>query len=71
MTHDKQRIFETILSQVKEAFDRWYQGDPFGYLGLMAEEMTYFSPFGNSLMDGKGAVTAAIAPIEGQIHGQY
>jgi hypothetical protein len=71
MTQDKQSIFNSISSQVKAAFDRWYQGDPFGYLDLMAEEMTYFSPFANSLVDGKGAVVAAIAPIEGQIHGLY
>jgi hypothetical protein len=33
----------------------------------MADEMTYFSPFMNSILDGKSAVYAAIAPIEGQI----
>jgi hypothetical protein len=37
-------------------------------LELMGEEMTYFSPFMNNLVDGKSAVETIIAPIEGQIH---
>ena len=68
MTNDKQAVFETILAQTEAAFGRWYQGDPSGYLDIMAEEMTYFSPFENSRVDGKSAIEALIAPIEGEIH---
>lgn len=67
MTNDEQRVSEMILSQLEGAFERWYSGDPFGYLALMSEEMTYFSPFLNKRLDGKQAVAAVIEPIEGQI----
>ena len=68
MTNDKQIAFNTILAQAKTTLGRWYQGDPFGYLDCMAEEMTYFSPFEKNRVDGKSAVEALIAPIEGAIH---
>lgn len=68
MTDDKQKVFDTLLAQDKAAFERWYQGDPFAYLDIMADEVTYFSPFANSILDGKSTVYAAIAPAEGQIH---
>jgi len=68
MTGDKQSVFDNIIAQNKAAFERWYQGDPFGYLDIMADEMTYFSPFVNSILDGKSAVYAAVTPAEGQIH---
>ena len=67
MSNKKQDIFETILSQDQAAFERWYKGDPSAVVALMAEEMTYFSPFENSLLDGKKALEAAFAPIVGQI----
>lgn len=68
MTNDEQSVFETILLQARTAFERWYQGDPFAYLELMAEEVTYFSPYVSSRVEGKSAVEAIVAPIEGQIH---
>jgi len=68
MSNDLQNVFETILGQYESALERWYRGDPFGWLELMGEEMTYFSPFMNTLIDGKSAVETIIAPIEGQIH---
>jgi hypothetical protein len=68
MTNDKEVIFETIRARLNKALERWYQGDPFGWLELADEEMTYFSPFMNSRLDGKSAVVANIAPAEGQIH---
>ena len=68
MSNDSQNVFETILTQSETALERWYRGDPFGYLDLMAEEMTYFSPFMNTIIDGKSANEAMIAPLAGQIH---
>ena len=67
MGNDKQDVLETILAQDQAAFERWYKGDPWAYVGLMAEEMTYFSPFENRLIDGKKAIEAGLAPIVGQI----
>jgi hypothetical protein len=68
MTNDQQEVFETILSQLKASLERWYLGDPYGWLENMAEEMTYFSPFTNSRLDGRRAVEANVAPVEGQIY---
>lgn len=63
-----QDVLDIILDQLGEALDRWYKGDPDGYLEFMDEEMSYFSPFVDTLLDGKEAVVANIAPIKGQIH---
>jgi len=68
MTDNKQRVFEIILAQYERAIERWYKGDPYGLLELMDDEFTYFSPFTNQRVDGKSAVEASFAPIEGQIH---
>jgi hypothetical protein len=68
MTGNKQKVFEIILEQYEGAVERWYNGDPFGLLELMDEEMTYFSPFANHRVDGKSAIEALFAPIAGQIH---
>jgi hypothetical protein len=67
MGNDKQVVLETILSQGQPAFERWYKGDPSAFVALMAEEMTYFSPFENNLLDGKKTLEAAFAPLVGQI----
>lgn len=67
MSGDKEAVLETLLAQLEPVFDRWYEGDPYGYLDLMDEEFSYFSPFVSTLLDGKEAVVANIAPFEGQI----
>lgn len=64
----KQEVLDVILDQLEAVFDRWYKGDPYGWLDLMDDEMSYFSPFVNKILDGKEAVVANVAPIEGQIH---
>jgi ketosteroid isomerase-like protein len=67
MGNDKQDVLETLLAQGQPAFERWYKGDPLAYMALMADEMTYFSPFENSLLDGKKTLEATFAPLVGQI----
>jgi hypothetical protein len=67
MTEDKQRVFEIILAQYRNAVERWYRGDPYGMLEHMDEEITYFSPFANHLVEGKSAIESLFVPIVGQI----
>lgn len=68
MRTDNEAVLETLLSQLEPVFDRWYKGDPYGWLDLMDDEMSYFSPFVDTLLDGKEAVVANVAPFAGQIH---
>ena len=68
MSTKEQEVLQTLLNQLEPVFERWYRGDPFGWLELMDDDMSYFSPFENELLDGKEAVVANVAPIEGQIH---
>lgn len=37
-----QHAVEAILALERSALDRWSQGDPFGYLEIHAEDVTYF-----------------------------
>ena len=67
MTNNEE-VFETLHAQATAVMERWYKGDPFGWLDNMADEATYMSPFEKHRIDGKGALVDLIAPAEGQIH---
>ena len=67
MLEVNEKVYQSIYKQLQATLDRWYKGDPFGWLDLIAEEMTYFSPFFNERLDGKEAVYENVAPAEGQI----
>ena len=64
---DQQDVLETILAQERPALERFYNGDPFGYAELFADELTYFDPGSGGRMDGISALKEYYAPIEGQI----
>ena len=64
----KEKEFNDIYTQAESVMERWYKGDPFGWLDNMAEEMTYLSPFEKHRIDGKSTIVALMSPIEGQIH---
>lgn len=58
-------IAEHIISLERSALDRWVRGDPDGYLNLYANTATYFDPFREKRIDGRDALSAAIAPMRG------
>ena len=56
-----------VIAMERAALDRWGNGDPSGYLEIMAREVTYFDPFQEKRIDGDVAMRVMLAPITGQI----
>ena len=56
-----------IIAIERAALDRWGNGDPQGYLGIMAPEVTYFDPLQDARIDGRESMNALLAPWTGKI----
>ena len=61
------RQSETIIALERGALDRWGKGDPEGYLGLYAPEVTYFDPMQEGRVNGAAALRALYGPIKGMV----
>ncbi len=57
-----------IIALDRGALERWNNGDPSGYMDLLADDATYFDPSLKQRMDGKEALVAMLEPIRGKIH---
>ncbi|NIM51750.1 MAG: DUF4440 domain-containing protein [Gemmatimonadales bacterium] len=58
---------ETIIAQERAALERWYDGDPAGYIAYHADDATYFDPATQARLDGIGALREYLAPLEGKV----
>jgi ketosteroid isomerase-like protein len=56
-----------IIAMERAALDRWGNGDPHGYLEIMAPEVTYFDPTQDARVDGLASVNALLVPWTGKI----
>jgi ketosteroid isomerase-like protein len=63
MNHD-------ILSLEEQAMERWRNGDPWGFVELSAEDITYIDPGLTSPITGLEKYGAYMKQIEGQVHYQ-
>ena len=61
---------ETILSLEKAAMERWRNGDPWGFVELCAEEVSYIDPGQDKPMLGLPDFTAYMQALEGKIRYQ-
>jgi len=61
---------ETILSLEQGAMERWRNGDPWGFVEISAEDITYVDPGLTKLILGRAEFTAYMERVEGQIHYQ-
>ena len=61
---------ETILSLEKSAMERWRNGDPWGFVELYAEDMSYIDPVLTKPILGLAEFTAYMKRLEGEIHYQ-
>lgn len=57
----------TILSQLNAALERWYDGDPWGYADLYAEDFTYFDPYTNDRLTSRAEMRSHYETIEGTV----
>lgn len=64
---DKNREDEIVRLE-RAALDRWGRGDPEGFLGTYAPEITYFDPMQPKRVNGLTTMRKLYGPIAGKVH---
>jgi hypothetical protein len=59
---------DTILAMEHAALDRWGNGDPSGFLGICAPDVSYFDNNLESRLDSFAALTSLYEQVRGKIH---
>ena len=57
-----------IIERERKALTRWGQGDPFGYIEVASEDITYFDPSLDRRLDGRAEYKELLAPLVGKTH---
>lgn len=65
--HQSGSISELIIGMEKSALDRWYKGDPSGYLEIYADDIVYFDPFSDRRIEGLDQLTEIYESIRGEL----
>jgi ketosteroid isomerase-like protein len=60
----------TILSLEEQAMERWRNGDPWGFVEISAEDITYVDPGLTSPIVGQEKYKACMKQLEGKVHYQ-
>jgi len=61
------KVQETIIGLEKAGLERWYHGDPSGFIELYASDIVYFDPFIEKRVDGLETLTKMYEAIRGQV----
>ena len=64
---DDQKIAGEVIALERAALDRWGKGDPDGYLGINAADVSYFDPFLERRVDGLPSLTDWYAQVRGKL----
>ncbi len=65
---ENNKVAELIIAMEKAALDRWYKGDPDGYLEIYDEkDLSYFDPQREKRLDGFLNVKAFYDSIKGLV----
>lgn len=64
----KGKVEETVLNMERAALGRWGEGDISGYIGITADDYTYFDPSLDKRIDGLKAFQEYLEPFRGKIH---
>lgn len=62
-----QATVDSIIDMEHAALERWRQGDPDGFLEIIADDYTYFDPFVNERVDGRDAIREIYESVRGQV----
>jgi hypothetical protein len=57
-----------ILAKEMATLDRWYNGDPMGFIDNSWEDVTYFDPSLSNRVDSIDAFRNILNPIKGLVH---
>ena len=60
-------VAEKIISMERAALDRWGKGDPWGFIEISADEVTYYDTDTELRLDGLEALKQLYTSIEGKI----
>jgi ketosteroid isomerase-like protein len=66
--NSQEETLPQILAIERTAMERWANGDPDGFLALLAPDVSYFDPFIPSSIDGAEALTAYYNQMRGKVH---
>jgi hypothetical protein len=61
-------IKSLILAKENATLDRWYNGDPMGFIDNSWEDVTYFDPSLKNRADSIEAFRKILEPIKGLVH---
>src|SRR5262245_65969714 len=56
-------LLDELVTLERSALDRWIRFDPDGYLGLYADEITYFDPTTETRINEREAMRAPLEPV--------
>lgn len=65
---DPEAVVRAMIDMERLALDRWSQGDPGGFLEIIADDYTYFDPSLDERVDGREAISAIYEAIRGQVN---
>ena len=60
-------LSNTIIAIERSAMDRWAKGDPSGYMEILAQDVTIFTPQMDARLDGRAAAIALYEQVRGQV----
>ena len=65
---DEQTVLDRLIAQLRPMLiERWYGGDPYGYIELCTDDVTLFAPGTNGRLAGRAAMRKMYAAAEGKI----
>jgi ketosteroid isomerase-like protein len=59
-----------IVQIEKDALEKWYTGDPSGYIAILGPEVGYFEPSLEKRLDGKELLTKMYEALRGRVHAE-
>lgn len=65
---NERQVYDSIMTNLRGALERWYSGDPFGYSELFADDITYFDTFMNDRLETIGQLRDHYTPMEGTVN---
>jgi hypothetical protein len=61
-------IISTVIGLEKAALEKWYKGDPSGFIDISADDVVYFDPFTEQRLDGLETLTKYLEVIRGEVN---
>jgi ketosteroid isomerase-like protein len=67
-TQDMSPLEKELVQLEKDALEKWYAGDPSGYIAILGSEVGYFDPSAEKRWDGRELLSKMFEAQRGKIH---